>query len=161
MTRLRYLQILFFFLILQACDPEMVYDHFVTMDNGMWTWSDVGEFQIPVSDTVSLHNIYIQVRHSVDYPMSNLYMFVVLKGPSGQFARDTVDLQLAAPDGRWFGKGIGRLRELRLLYRKQVRFSEPGTYTIYLEQAMRKQALPVRDVGIRVERVNPGKSGKG
>ena len=155
MTRYRFLLIPSLLLILQACDPDMVYDRYMTTENGIWTWNDVGTFEIPVTDTVTLNNIYIQVRHSVDYPMSNLYMFVLLKGPSGQFVRDTVNLQLAAPDGRWIGKGTGKLRELRLLYRKQVRFSEPGTYTIYLEQAMREKGLPVKDVGIRIERINP------
>ena len=108
-----------------------------------------------ITDTVSLNNVYLQVRHTVDYPMSNLYMFVLLKGPSGQFHRDTVNMILAVPDGKWIGKGTGKLRELRYLYRKQVRFREPGTYSISIEQAMRKSELPVTDVGVRIERVNP------
>ena len=108
-----------------------------------------------MNDTVSLHNIYLQVRHTVDYPLSNLYMFVLLKGPSGQFVRDTVNMVLAAPDGSWTGTGTGKLKELRLLYRQQIRFNEPGTYSIFMEQAMRRSELPVTDVGVRIERVNP------
>lgn len=142
-------------LLLYSCDPDMVYDRYMTTEDGLWTWKDVGVFEMNITDTVSLHNVYLQVRHTVEYPMSNLYMFVVLKGPSGQFHRDTVNMVLAAPDGKWKGKGTGKLRELRLLYRKQVRFSEPGTYSISIEQAMRKSKLPVTDVGVRIERINP------
>ena len=40
---------------------------------------------VEITDTVSLNNIYLQVRHTVEYPMSNLYMFVHIKGPTGQF----------------------------------------------------------------------------
>jgi gliding motility-associated lipoprotein GldH len=87
--------------------------------------------------------------------MSNLYMFVTLNGPSRQFSRDTVNMILAAPDGLWLGKGPGKLRQLRLLYRKNIRFGEPGMYTILLEQAMRRSPLQVTDVGLRIERVNP------
>ncbi len=142
-------------LLVSSCDPTMVYDSFMTTGDGIWKWDDVGVFEFEISDTVSLHNLYLQVRHTVDYPLSNLYMFVVLKGPSGQYLRDTVNMVMAAPDGSWTGKGTGKLRELRLLYRNHIRFSEPGIYSISLEQAMRRPELPVTDVGVRVERVNP------
>ncbi len=138
-----------------SCDPGMVYDQFKTTDNGTWTWNDVGVFEFEMNDTVSLHDVYLQVRHTVEYPMSNLYMFVLVKGPSGQFFRDTVNMVLAEPDGSWIGEGTGKLRELRLLYRKQTKFSESGIYSISMEQAMRKSGLPVTDVGVRIERVNP------
>ena len=144
-----------FILLATSCDPQMVYDQYMNTRDGEWRWNDVGVFEVDMADTVSLHNIYLQVRHTVDYPMSNLYMFVLLKGPSGQFVRDTVNLVLADPDGQWVGRGKGKYRELQLLYRQQSRFSEQGIYTISLEQAMRKSELPVTNVGIRVERIKP------
>ncbi|MFH0757832.1 MAG: gliding motility lipoprotein GldH [Bacteroidota bacterium] len=131
----------------------MVYDEYMNTKDGQWKWTDVGVFQVEMTDTISLYNIFLQVRHTVDYPMSNLYMFVLLKSPSGQFVRDTVNMNLAAPDGKWTGNGTGRFRELRLLYRQQIRFSEQGIYTISLEQAMRKSELPVTNVGVRIERI--------
>lgn len=141
-------------LLLASCDPLMVYDQYQSMEDGLWGWKDVATFEVPVEDTLTLHNIYLQVRHSTDYPMSNLYMFVNLKGPGGQFRRDTVNLELAASDGRWYGRGNGKLRELRLLYRSHIRFGTPGSYTFYVEQAMRREELPVRDVGLRIEQIN-------
>jgi gliding motility-associated lipoprotein GldH len=153
--KLRFLPVwLILALLPLSCDPGMVYDHFETMDNGVWSWRDPKEFPVEISDTVSMHNIYIQIRHTVEYPMSNLYMFVYVKGPTGQMLKDTVNIQLAEPDGRWIGKGSGHLRELRLLYRKQTRFAQPGVYTFTLEQGMRNPSLPVTDVGLRIERIN-------
>ena len=152
--RLRPLPILLV-LLFASCDPDMVYDQYMSTEKGMWKWNDVGVFKVEMNDTVSLYNVYLQVRHTVDYPMSNLYMFVLVKGPSGQFVRDTVNMILAEPDGSWTGRGNGRLRELRLLYRKQTRFTETGTYTFSIEQAMRNSELPVTNVGVRIERVNP------
>ncbi|MEN8156326.1 MAG: gliding motility lipoprotein GldH [Bacteroidota bacterium] len=140
-------------LMVASCDRQMVYDHYMTTEEGAWGWHDVGVFEVDMADTVSLHNIYLQVRHTVEYPMSNLYMFVLVKGPSGQYMRDTVNMILAAPDGAWRGSGNGKIRELHLLYKKQTRFSESGIYTISLEQAMRKSKLPVTDVGVRIERL--------
>ncbi len=138
-----------------SCDPDMVYDQFKQPEQGVWTWKDALEFKADISDTLSLHNIYLQVRHTTEYPMSNLYMFVHIKSPGGQHLRDTVNMILAAPDGRWTGRGNGNIRELMLLYRKQILFRVPGTYTITLEQAMRREELPVTEVGIRIERSNP------
>jgi gliding motility-associated lipoprotein GldH len=68
---------------------------------------------------------------------------------------DTVNIVLAAPDGKWTGKGNGNIRELMLLYRKQIQFRIPGTYVFTLEQAMRQPELPVTDLGVRIERTNP------
>jgi len=138
-----------------SCDSGMVYDKYLHNEKGMWTWTDAKEFKADISDTLSMHNIYLQVRHTVEYPLSNLYMFVHVKGPSGQHLTDTVDMILAAPSGEWTGKGNGNLRELMLLYRKQTRFQVPGTYVFTLEQAMRQEELPVTDLGIRIERINP------
>jgi gliding motility-associated lipoprotein GldH len=149
------IKILFLLLILTvSCDQNMVYDEYVQTD-GQWSWLDAKEFIVEISDTISLHNIYVQVRHTVDYPMSNLYMFVHLKGPTGQHRKDTVNLILAEPNGEWTGRGTGNLRELQLLFRKQAQFRIPGTYVFTLEQAMRNPELPVTDLGIRIERSNP------
>lgn len=143
------------FLFLLSCDSQMVYDEYVHLDEGMWKWNNAREFRVDITDTTSLHNIYLQVRHSVDYPLSNLYMFVHIKGPTGQILKDTVNLLLAAPDGRWTGSGTGKLRELQLLYRSQTQFGSSGTYVFTLEQGMRNPELPVTDLGVRIERANP------
>ena len=141
--------------LLTACDSEMVYDHYVSLENGMWKWNDVAVFEMDITDTLALHNIYLQVRHSTDYPMSNLYMFVNVKAPNGLFRRDTVNLILATPEGKWKGIGTGRLRELQLLYKSHTRFGVPGLYNFSIEQAMRKSELPVTDIGLRIEQIIP------
>lgn len=138
-----------------SCDPDMVYDQFRQPEQGVWTWNDALEFEADIQDTLSLHDIYLQLRHTTEYPMSNLYMFVHIKSPTGQILSDTVNMILAAPDGKWIGRGNGNIRELMLLYRKQILFRVPGPYTITLEQAMRREELPVSDVGVRIERSNP------
>ena len=140
--------------ITMSCDQRAVYDEYVRIDGG-WSWQDAREFSVDVSDTLSMHNIYVQIRHTVEYPMSNLFMFVHVKGPTGQHRKDTVNMILAAPSGEWTGRGSGNMRELQLLFRKQTQFRIPGTYVFTLEQAMRNPELPVTDLGIRIERINP------
>ncbi len=149
------LLVLVLLLYCQSCDSDMVYDQYEPTEQGIWSWQEAMEFKADISDTISMHNIYLQVRHSTEYPLSNLYMFVHVKAPSGQHLKDTVNLVLAASDGKWTGKGNGNIRELMLLYRKQTKFQIPGTYVFTLEQAMRQAELPVTDLGLRIERINP------
>lgn len=155
MNKLATSLILLLFLTAISCDPNMVYDQYVPIEGGLWKWVDAREFKVDITDTTSLNDIYLQVRHTVEYPLSNLYMFVHVKGPTGQVLKDTVNLILASPDGRWTGRGNGNLRELQLLYRKQTQFRTSGVYTFTIEQGMRNPELPVTDLGIRVERTNP------
>ena len=154
MKKISILSLVLLGILTLSCDRGVIYDEYVGTDGG-WKWQDAKEFKVEVSDTLSLHNIYVQVRHSVEYPLSNLYMFVHVKGPTGQHRKDTVNMILAEPGGEWTGRGTGKLRELQLLFRKQTQFRLPGTYTFTLEQAMRNPTLPVTDLGIRIERINP------
>jgi gliding motility-associated lipoprotein GldH len=138
-----------------SCNHDVVYDQYQPAGSDGWAWQDTKEFEADITDTVSLHNLYIQVRHTLDYPMSNLYMFVRIEGPSGQTMTDTVNVFLAYPDGKWIGSGIGKLKELSLLYRKHTVFAQPGRYRFMLEQGMRSPEIPVTDVGIRIEKQQP------
>lgn len=146
---------LFILLLLSACDSTLVYDHYISHENAKWKWNDVAVFEVDIADTLALHNIYLQVRHTTDYPMSNLYMFVNVKAPNGQFRKDTVNMILATPEGKWMGVGTGKLRELQLLYKSHTRFGAPGLYNFSIEQAMRKSELPVSDIGLRIEQITP------
>jgi len=138
-----------------SCDPQMIYDRYEKAEGGNWSWDEKMVFPVEIQDTTGLHDIYMQIRHTVEYPMSNLYVFIIVEGPGGQQLRDTVNLILAEPDGRWKGRGQGKFRELQLLYRKQTRFAGSGIYTFTLEQGMRRSRVPVTDVGIRIEQANP------
>jgi gliding motility-associated lipoprotein GldH len=138
-----------------SCDSGTVFDQYEHTENGLWGWQDPIEFRVDISDTLAMNNIYLQIRHTVEYPFSNLYLFVHVKSPTGQQITDTINMVLAAPDGKWTGRGNGNIRELMLLYRRQTQFRTPGTYVFTLEQAMRLPELPVTDLGIRIERIKP------
>jgi gliding motility-associated lipoprotein GldH len=138
-----------------SCDRAMVYDDFQRIEDGSWAWDDPAEFNFSISDTSGFHDILIHLRHSTEYPMSNLYLFVHVTGPSGQELSDTLQMLLAENSGEWIGRGVGNLREIGYLYRKNTMFPEPGEYSISIEQAMRLPELPVSGVGVRISKANP------
>lgn len=147
-------------LLATGCADNVVYQADVPVPDGAWSRTFTPEFAFDITDTVSRHDVYIDVRHTGDYPFSDLFLFVDLTGPGGRAARDTVECLLADPSGRWLGKGTGfifsdRIRA-KVLYKLHNRFPAPGRYTVKLEQAMRMEPLPaVIDVGVSVERSVP------
>ncbi|HRH69083.1 MAG TPA: gliding motility lipoprotein GldH [Flavobacteriales bacterium] len=145
--------------LLTGCSEPPVFQADTTVPEGSWDRSFKPEFAFDISDTVSKHDVYIDVRHTGDYPFSDLFLFVDLEGPGGRTARDTVECLLADPSGQWYGKGTGFIFASRteisakVLYKLNNRFPASGRYAITLEQAMRTGKLDgVLDVGISVER---------
>lgn len=127
------------------------------MKNGTWDRAWKPEFAVDITDTIDPHNVFIDIRHTGDYPYSDLYLFITATGPGMAPMRDTVDCLLADADGRWYGKGQGFIFadriEAEVLYQLNRRFPRKGRYTFQLEQAMRIEKLPgVIDVGLSVKR---------
>lgn len=143
--------------LITGCTEAVVYQADVPVPEGAWDRSFVPEFTFDITDTLGQHDVYIDVRHTGDYPFSDLFLFVDLKGPGGRELRDTVECLLADPTGRWYGTGTGFLiadrYNAKVLYKLHNRFPAMGRYTLRLEQAMRTEKLPgVIDVGVSVER---------
>jgi gliding motility-associated lipoprotein GldH len=138
-----------------SCDKQMVFNEFQRIDNGSWGWDEPVNFSFSIEDTVTLHDLQIQLRHTTEYPLSNLYMFVHVEGPSGQRMNDTIQFILAENSGKWIGKGIGNIREIGYLYRKNTVFPDTGMYSVSIEQAMRLPEVPVAEIGLRIRRANP------
>lgn len=149
------LSIIILMFCFSSCDPGMVYDKFRHIDNASWKWEDPAEFDVEMNDTLDYQNIFIRIRHTVDYPLSNLYMFVHVTGPSGQRLTDTIDFKLAENNGKWIGSGLGKNREVDYLFKQNTRFPEAGNYHFSLEQAMRLKEVPVSEIGLRIEKVKP------
>lgn len=139
-----------------SCDSNKVFDEYMEIEQGNWANDQVATFQFEAQDTVTAHNLYINVRNKGNYKYSNLYLFVTLKGPNGNELRDTVNCILADNHGKWLGSGIGDLWDLRVPYIGGFKFAQKGTYVVSLEQAMRvEEGLEgITDVGLRVEKAD-------
>ncbi|MFM2135884.1 MAG: hypothetical protein RL021_1284 [Bacteroidota bacterium] len=140
------------FLALTGCDRSAIVDEHIRIENESWSAGNVLKMEAEITDTVLPHDIYINLRHSGSYRFSNLFLFLDTYTPSGQHARDTVELTLADERGEWSGDGLGDVRDNRILFRKGFIFPASGTYRFELAQAMRVDPLPgILDAGIRIE----------
>ena len=143
----------FLVISLASCDSKRYIEENKSIENGVWINSNSPSFTVTISDTLARYNLYLNVRNDGDYPYSNLYLFIHTTLPGGKTATDTVECQLADPDGKWRGSGPGNLKFNRFLFQKGMVFPQKGTYRLVLEQAMRVKMLKgIRDVGIRIEK---------
>ena len=142
-------------IIISSCDPHRVYEKNIPIDPNGWPVGEEVLFEVPVNDSLMLHNFYINLRHTENYKFSNLYLFIDTYFPGGSQARDTIELILADNTGKWYGKGFGKIKEYQVLIRQAVTFPVTGIYNIRIAQGMREENLEgVEDVGIRIERMN-------
>ena len=140
-------------ILLISCDPNRVFEKNIRIPGGIWDRNNPVRFEVVVEDTITPHNLYINVRNTGMYPVSNLYLFVTTIAPSGHTIKDTVQVILADERGKWLGKGLGDIWDNQKLYKEQVRFAQKGEYIFEYEQAMRLEKLPfILDVGLRVEK---------
>ena len=136
-----------------ACDDNVVYEENRSVEGAVWSSSDDKIFDFDVQDTVTLHNLLINIRNGENYPFSNLYLFVELQFPNGKRAVDTLECYLADPSGQWIGSGLGDIYDSRFVYQKRKSFPLAGHYKIIIGQAMRTAQLEgIYDVGFRLER---------
>ncbi len=143
-----------------GCNDDLVFSRYQPTQGGSWGKEEVMRFEFPAPDTLNRHNLFINVRNDDRFPYSNLFVIATLDFPDGTTFKDTLEYEMALPDGRWLGKGAGSLKENKLWYKENIVFPFKGVYTLELIHAMRKngsvegiQNLPgITDLGLEIEK---------
>lgn len=138
-----------------ACDTKRVFDEYQPILDSKWDKNSPVVFDIPISDTLQNNNLYINIRNNINYGYSNLWLFIKIEQPGGLAIKDTFEMVLADPSGKWLGKGLSGLKTRQALYRSNVFFPNSGEYKISIQQGMRTPILEgINDVGLRVEKMD-------
>ena len=141
-------------LLTSSCDKNKVFEQNVKIEKGMWEGEQPIILLTQINDTVTPHNVYINLRNAGTYPFSNIFLFINTRLPGGQLDRDTVEIMLASKEGKWLGKGVGDIWDDQVLFKHNVRFPQKGEYRFEITHAMRMNPLPgIVDGGIRIEKV--------
>jgi gliding motility-associated lipoprotein GldH len=133
-----------------------VFEKNIKLREQEWPSSVRPDISFDITDTVSLYNIYIVLRHTDAYHFNNMYVRATVMDPGDARARTgDYDLQLATNGKGWIGTAMDDIYDARLLIQPKTRFRKAGTYHIMLEQLMREDPLKnVLSAGLRVERVD-------
>ncbi|GAA4279393.1 gliding motility lipoprotein GldH [Aquimarina mytili] len=163
MIKLRIVIAVFSVLSLASCDDTQVFDEYQSVSD-TWEMNEKINFLLPKLDSTQTYNLFINIRNNNLYKYSNLFLISQMKFPNGKVITDTLEYQMAMPDGTWLGTGFSDLKENKLWYKENVKFIEDGAYNISIEHAMRKNGEVdgvyslegITDVGFRIEYVqNP------
>ncbi|MBN2745217.1 MAG: gliding motility lipoprotein GldH [Bacteroidales bacterium] len=138
-------------IIFTRCTNTTVYDQIKPVEQP-WKSTNPILFEVSIEDTISPMNFYLHVRNDIDYRYSNLFLFFQTTFPDKRIAVDTFNIWLAAPDGKWLGKGFGKYRDSDIIFKMKGRFPQKGIYSFKVEQAMRDVELSgIESIGIRIE----------
>lgn len=138
-----------------SCDQSQVFDKYEAIPDAKWHKDSLVVFTIPVTDSLQNHNLLVNVRNETTYNYSNLWLFVEIIQPDGEMLKDTFQMVLAEPSGKWLGEGIGKLKTRQAIFRRNVYFPVTGEYTVKIQHGMRENVLHgIHDVGFRIEKVN-------
>ena len=141
---------------LASCNQSLVYEENREIPGKNWHKDSLVVFAPAIEDTSNVLNFGFSFEHNNDYPYSNLWLFIDVKGPEGHQQTDTMEFFLAEPDGRWLGKGNDDSRTVNWLYKRGVKMRQPGTYSFVVRQGMRRDRLDgVQSLSMWVEKINP------
>ncbi|MBA2610466.1 MAG: gliding motility lipoprotein GldH [Bacteroidetes bacterium] len=139
--------------LLSSCNNNLVYSKYQKFNENEWYAKDKAVFDIEITDTVTLNNISLMVRHADAYPYRNLFVFVTTKYPDGKTLTDTMEVILADEKGKWQGSGAGDIFDFKIPIKKNVRFPLAGKYQFSFEHGMRVDPLPlIMDFGFEIEK---------
>lgn len=137
---------------LMSCRKN-IYNERYLIKEAEWAQNDIASFDLTVTDTVNVYAFGIDVRHLENYRYSNLYVFMNTTMPNGNHTRDTIEMTLATPEGRWIGKSSGSMVDTRRILMPNMQFPLAGHYHFEIEQAMREPVLKgISDIGLYIEK---------
>lgn len=136
-----------------SCDERTVYHTFRSVPLSGWARQDTLSFDVSIDDTLSLYELYVEVRHRNDYPYSNLALLLSYTTPASSCClMDTLQLNMADERGVWYGKGWSDLY-LHTVHAGTLRLGRRGDYHFRLTGAMSDTLLRgLNDVGIMLRR---------
>lgn len=135
-----------------ACDDNRVFEDYQTIKDDNWYINQRPSFFVEITDTVSSHTIYFNIRHTGIYKYSNLFVLYTIQGPKAKPETQRLEFKLAELDGKWLGSGLGDVYANQIKIMENVKFPRKGVYSFTIEQNMRDNPLTgIEDVGIRIE----------
>ena len=140
--------------LVNSCVNNDAYFQYQALSPQGWSKDSVLVFDIPVADSTSTYNLYVNVRNRGEYPYQNLWLFLQKITPDSIVTNDSIELYLADQRGEWLGSGLGSILEMPVLYNQNVKFTLKGKYQYQIRHGMRDSVLlGINDIGMRLEKV--------
>ena len=141
---------------LQSCSRMDVYEKVAVIPGQEWDYSNKPSFTFHISDTASLYNIYVVLRHTDAYKYNNLWVKLEMQFPGDSMKGQNLDMVLGTDAKGWEGRGMDDIFEYRkVITPGPIPLRKAGDYTFRLSQIMRENPLEhILNVGVRVEKMH-------
>ncbi|MFD2587954.1 gliding motility lipoprotein GldH [Croceitalea marina] len=157
---LKYLLFSGVFALLSSCETQTAYSEYKQLDKGVWQVEDTVQFSFSDLDLSKPYDVYLNLRNDNNFQYSNLFLITELDYPNGETVSDTLEYEMALPDGSWLGKGFGSVKENKLWYRENIVFPDSGVYKLKISHAMRQNGkvdgisnlTGITDVGVEISK---------
>ena len=134
-------------LLLCSCDRSTIYSSAYTLPASGWDMDSAVHFDFKVNEPATAYDVVIFVRHRDNYPYQNMWL-IVENMPSA--TADTIEFYLADQRGRWLGSGMGKTKQMPVLYEQNYHFAD-SCCSMSIRHAMRDETLHgVSDIGLRI-----------
>lgn len=153
--RLKNILLLAGVLALGACTGGHFFEKHIDINNHVWAKTDVIRFDVPVTDTESLYDIFIAVRHMSAYPYANVLVSLTIETPAGEIRVKQHDLIIRNTDGSFKGDGLGDYWDIEVPVFKEFEFRNEGTYKFSIENRMHLTEMPgIMAMGLVIKKSN-------
>jgi gliding motility-associated lipoprotein GldH len=147
--------------MLTGCDDTRVYEVNQDFEDQYWLVQEQPIFEFTIENEKEPYTIYCNLRNSVSYPYSRIFLNYTLKDSAGLVLKKELvnsflfDRKTGQPQGV---SGLGDIYDHQLNLLNNFSFEKPGKYSIQFEQFMRTDTLQgILAVGVRVERTSQQK----
>ena len=143
-------------IFMTACDESRVYEKNHDFEERMWPVTEKPEFEFEIKDAQVNYNLYCDVRNTISFPYTRIFINYYLEDSSGVLLREKLtstylfDQDTGKPLGT---SGLGDIYDHRTPILNNYHFAHPGKYRIRFEQYMRMDTIPgILAAGLRVEK---------
>ena len=143
--------------LLWSCDTSRVFEDNKDFSKRAWASSDTVAFEFNITDPAVHYNLLCNVRNSLDYPYSRIFVTYTLEDSMHRVLTTKLvgtylfDAKTGEPHGN---SGLGDIYDHRFSLLENQEFAA-GKYFVKLEQYMRTDTLQgVLAAGVRVEKAN-------
>lgn len=140
-------------LFISGCEQSRVFDKNESLAKEGWFYGEQKVFEVEILDTAIAYNMYVNIRHTDQYPYNNLWLKLNTKLPDGNIQENKINVELSTPTGEWTGNCIDGICYSTVLVQHNFSLLQKGKYTFTLEQDMRMNPIPyLLDIGVKVEK---------
>ncbi|MGI8951611.1 MAG: gliding motility lipoprotein GldH [Chitinophagaceae bacterium] len=143
-----------FISVLIACASINVFEKDAFFPNHIWSANYEPSFSFTISDTSSLYNFFIVLRHTDAYQYNNIWLNVTTIAPGDTAQTQQLNLKLGDNTKGWLGSAMDDIIEHRILITRNPVKLKKGNYTFILQQIMRHDDLPnILNAGIYIQKI--------